>query len=93
LWQAGNAFHAEHHLQRDNHVNRIDLTARRCVELFLDMLVTLISPGDLSAGRRIKPRTSASVFSVITLGIFSGRGNGRDQFGRVRSRNDITARI
>jgi len=27
-------------------------------------------------------RTSASVFSVITDGIFRGRGNGRDQFGR-----------
>jgi hypothetical protein len=29
LWQAGNAFHAEHHLQRHGHVNRIDLASRR----------------------------------------------------------------
>jgi hypothetical protein len=38
LRQVGNAVHAEHHLQRHSHVNRIDLTARRGVELFLDML-------------------------------------------------------
>jgi hypothetical protein len=30
---------------------------------------------------------------VITLGIFRGRGNGRDQFGRVRSRNDMRVLI
>jgi len=37
-----------------------------------------------SAGkwRAISSRTSASVFSVITVGILSGRGNGRDQFER-----------
>src|ERR1700720_2808847 len=27
----------------------------------------------------------ASVLSVVTVGIFSGRGNGRDQFGRDNS--------
>ena len=33
----------------------IDLTARRCVELFLDMLATSISPGDLSADAALAP--------------------------------------
>jgi hypothetical protein len=36
--QAGDAFHAEHHLQRHGHIDRIDVAERRSVELLLDML-------------------------------------------------------
>jgi hypothetical protein len=41
---AGNAFHAEHHLQRHGHIDRIDGVERRGVELFLDVLPRRFRP-------------------------------------------------
>jgi hypothetical protein len=42
--QAGDAFHAEYHLQRHGHIDRIDVAERRSVELLLDMLPRRFRP-------------------------------------------------
>ena len=74
------AFHRHDHLQRHGHVDGVS-AARRFIELLRH-----IAPCALFAGlpRQMlqHSRTSASVLSVITPGMMSGRGRGRDQFGR-----------